>query len=113
MKKRINSNLTPTEEKYLLSIGYLEEDLPQIAYAKDTVIITNIRTRRTISKERAKQVLGVKGYISGIGRATFHNSSVRCSNKNPNLSYYFIDKTPFGTKIPNNYSNDKDILTKK
>lgn len=110
---RINSNLTPIEEKYLLSIGYLEEDLPQIAYAKDTVIITNIRTGKAISKERAKQVLGVKGYISGIGRASFHSSSVRVSDKYPNLEYYFIDKTPFGTKIPNNYSNDKDNLTNK
>ena len=102
---RINENLTIKEEKYLLSIGYLIKDLPQVAYAKDNITITNLRTNKPVSHKRAKRMLGVCEYISGVGRATFHGSSVRyCESKNK-LTYLFKDTIPFGSEIPCKYYN--------
>lgn len=68
------AKLTKKDKEFLKKIGYLEEDFNQIEkanykyYTKDD---------QRISEEEALKKLGRYRWLSGIGRACFHASSVR------------------------------------
>lgn len=74
--------LTNKDKKYLLSIGYTENDFEQIGniakYTKydmitreDESIVTRITQRECI------KLLGRNTFLSGLGRTAFHRSAVR------------------------------------
>lgn len=77
--------LTNKDKKYLLSIGYTENDFEQIGniakYTKyemftkeDESIVTRITQRECI------KLLGRNTFLSGLGRTAFHQSAVRFNN---------------------------------
>ena len=77
--------LTNKDKKYLLSIGYSENDFEQIGniakYTKyemftkeDESIVT------TITQKKAIELLGRNTFLSGLGRTAFHQSAVRYNN---------------------------------
>ena len=77
--------LTNKDKKYLLSIGYSENDFEQIGniakYTKyemftkeDESIVT------TITQKKAIELLGRNTFLSGLGRTAFHQSAVRFNN---------------------------------
>lgn len=70
--------LQTADKEYLLSIGYLEEDLSQI---EEAIRKTTYETEEgiKISHKKARQILGTERFLSGIGRSAFHFTSVRDS----------------------------------
>ena len=80
--KQKDMKLTNKDKKYLLSIGYTENDFEQIGniakYTKyemftkeDESIVT------TITQKKAIELLGRNTFLSGLGRTAFHRSAVR------------------------------------
>ena len=78
--------LTNKDKKYLLSIGYTENDFEQISniakYTKyemftkeDESIVTRITQRECI------KLLGRNTFLSGLGRTAFHRSAVRYNDE--------------------------------
>lgn len=78
--------LTNKDKKYLLSIGYTENDLEQISSIakytkyemftkKDESIVT------TITQKKAIELLGRNNFLSGLGRTAFHHSAVRYNDE--------------------------------
>lgn len=78
--------LTNKDKKYLLSIGYVENDLEQIGSIakytkyemftkKDESIVT------TITQKKAIELLGRNTFLSGLGRTAFHHSAVRYNDE--------------------------------
>lgn len=90
--------LTENDRQYLISIGYLIEDLPDIeASAKNIrceLYFTNVGACPPIkvSHKQAIAILGRKTFLSGIGRATFHSSAIRSSDSIRNAEIYFSNK---------------------
>lgn len=68
--------LQKSDKEYLLSIGYLDRDLPQIEEAVGKTIYETEEGKRVSHKE-ARRILGTERFLSGIGRSAFHFSSVR------------------------------------
>ena len=78
--------LTNKDKKYLLSIGYTENDFEQIGNIakhtkyemftkKDESIVT------TITQKKAIELLGRNTFLSGLGRTAFHQSAVRYNDE--------------------------------
>ena len=78
--------LTNKDKKYLLSIGYTENDFEQIGniakYTKyemftkeDESIVTRITQRECI------KLIGRNAFLSGLGRTAFHRSAVRYNDE--------------------------------
>ena len=78
--------LTNKDKKYLLSIGYTENDFEQISniakYTKyemftkeDESIVTRITQRECI------KLIGRNTFLSGLGRTAFHRSAVRYNDE--------------------------------
>ena len=78
--------LTNKDKKYLLSIGYTENDFEQISniakYTKyemftkeNESIVTRITQRECI------KLLGRNTFLSGLGRTAFHRSAVRYNDE--------------------------------
>lgn len=70
--------LSKDEEKILIDLGYMPEDIPQIKSLryKFTLCYKN-GNEETISLESAKEKLSKEQFLSGIGRAAFHRTSYR------------------------------------
>lgn len=87
--------LTNKDKDYLLSIGYLNEDLHIIEFTiKRMRYEMFFTTKKEIPAIRLtqKQVIGMLGretFLSGAGRATFHSTAVRTSDSLPNVAIYF------------------------
>ena len=92
--------LTNKDKDYLISIGYRNEDLHIIEFTIKRMRYEMFFTKyASISisespkiKLNQKQVIGFLGretFLSGAGRATFHNTAVRTSDSLPNVSIYF------------------------
>lgn len=75
--RTLNNNFTIKEQEFLLNYGYKVEELPQIAFTKDHIIIKNDKGR-VLSPNYVRSVLGVERYISAIARSSFHKSATRC-----------------------------------
>ena len=86
MTKRFIRKLTEEDKEELLLLGYLQEDFWQINLAfkecefeiTDNNIEKGCKTRKCGAK-RAVEVLGREHFLSGLGRAAFHATSVRYS----------------------------------
>lgn len=70
--------LQSADKEYLLSIGYLDKNLPQIEEAIGKTIYETEEGKRVSHKE-ARRILGTERFLSGIGRSAFHFTSVRDS----------------------------------
>lgn len=90
--------LTNKDKKYLLSIGYTENDFEQIGnitkYTKyemftkgDESIVTTITQKKTI------ELLGRNTFLSGLGRTAFHQSAVRYNDEG--TIYVVFDSSKF------------------
>lgn len=95
--------LTNKDKKYLLSIGYKNEDFTAIEdatknikyelfFTKFALISISASPKINISQKQVIGVLGRETFLSGIGRATFHNSAVRYIEGLPNVAIYFERK---------------------
>jgi hypothetical protein len=74
--------LTNKDKKYLLSIGYTENDFEQIGniakytkYVMFTKEDESIETR--ITQRECIKLIGRNTFLSGLGRTAFHYSAVR------------------------------------
>lgn len=81
--------LTADDKLYLKSLGYPEQDFPQIQKAINLstfTVIPNKGRQRFVTAEKAVSILGRQKFLSGIGRSAFHYSAVRCT---PTMDVYF------------------------
>lgn len=86
--------LTNKDKNYLSSIGYHNDDFDVIERNSKSIKYELMsRQNKDISiklnQKQAISLLGRETFLSGIGRATFHDSAVRTTESNPNLSVYF------------------------
>ena len=82
--------LTNKDKKYLLSIGYENDDFSIIEETVKFIrceLIGKPDTR--INKDKAIKLLGRELFINGIGRATFHGSAIRRCAEDTNIEVYF------------------------
>lgn len=86
--------LTNKDKNYLSSIGYHNDDFDviernsksikyELMSRKDNDISIKLNQKQAIS------LLGRENFLSGISRATFHDSAVRTIDSNPKLAVYF------------------------
>ena len=86
--------LTNKDKNYLSSIGYRNDDFDVIERNSKSIKYELMsRQNKDISiklnQKQAISLLGRETFLSGIGRATFHDSAVRTIDSNSNLSVYF------------------------
>ena len=81
--------LTNKDKNYFLSIGYIDDDFAVIenTQIRCELVINDISIK--ISKKEIVKILGRNNFLSGIGRATFHNSALRHIESIPNVFVYF------------------------
>ena len=81
--------LTNKDKDYLISIGYLNEDFAVIENTsiRYELIINDVSIK--ISQKEIVKILGRNNFLTGIGRATFHNSAMRHIENIPNVFVYF------------------------
>jgi len=77
--------LSKIEEKLLLDMGYLQQDIMQIKSLRYKFTLYSKNTNENISLETAKQLLSQNDFLSGIGRATFHCTAFRSINNSDNI----------------------------
>ena len=89
--------LTNKDKKYLLSIGYTENDFEQIGniakhtkYEMFTKEDESIVT--TITQKKAIELLGRNTFLSGLGRTAFHQSAVRFTDDDKICVMFDSDK---------------------
>lgn len=85
--------LTNKDKNYLLSIGYNNVDFTAIEDATKNIKYTLTINGDNEIKLNQKQVIGMLGrnnFLSGISRATFHNSAMRWTENN--MSIFFERK---------------------
>lgn len=76
------SFLTNSDKEWLLSAGYLQEDLPQIDEACEKTKYSlftegNIDKEKKITRAKVISLLPRETFLSGIGRSAFHWSAAR------------------------------------
>ena len=90
--------LTNKDKNYLLSIGYNNDDFTAIEDVTKNIkysLFFTSDSKKPEIKLNQKQVISMLGretFLSGIGRATFHQSAVRTSESLPNVAIYFERK---------------------
>lgn len=80
--------LTKKDKVYLQSIGYLKTDFTQIEGANYKYYAEG---NQKISEKEAIKKLGRECWLSGIGRACFHASSVRICKSGSEIVYIASD----------------------
>lgn len=80
--------LTKKDKVYLQSIGYLKTDFTQIEGVNYRYYAEG---NREISEEEAIKKLGRECWLSGIGGACFHASSVRICKSGSEIVYIVSD----------------------
>lgn len=81
--------LTNKDKNYLLSVGYIDEDFAVIENTsiRYELIINDVSIK--INQKEIVKILGRNNFLTGIGRATFHNSAMRHIESIPNVFVYF------------------------
>lgn len=64
--------LTTKDKRFLMGIGYLEEDILQITRT-EFVIESH---EKPITTDKAIRIVGRNSFLSSVGRATFHWSTI-------------------------------------
>ena len=85
--------LHDTHKKVLRELGYNDRDVAEIGLALVAGEFTyqNYATDRRISEKSAIAKLGIRSFLSGIGRACFHASAVRGEGLDPK-NHVFIKR---------------------
>ena len=73
MKLKLNKE----QKVMLIEMGYAFKDFPQIEYAMRKDVTYYEYDNNRISREEVIELIGMKEYLSGIGRSAFHYTSVR------------------------------------
>lgn len=88
--------LTNKDKKYLLSIGYKEEDFLQIEETVKYIryeMLPHEKSRFAfkLNQKEVLEILGRDLFINGLGRTTFHGSAVRYTETQQGnvISIYF------------------------
>ena len=82
--------LTNKDKNYLLSIGYKNEDFAVIESTSIRYELNINDVSIKINQKEAVKILGRNNFLSGIGRATFHASAMRWTERfDNNISVYF------------------------
>lgn len=81
--------LTKQDIKYLIDIGYYEQDIPQIKRAKKVLRLRNDNGEK-ISQDKAVEVLGRENFLSSLGRCAFHWTA--CNENNGYIVYFDASK---------------------
>ena len=88
--------LTNKDKKYLLSIGYEEEDFLQIEETVKYIryeMLPHEKSRFAfkLNQKEVLEILGRDLFINGLGRTTFHGSAVRYTETQQGnvISIYF------------------------
>ena len=88
--------LTNKDKKYLITIGYNTEDFSVIEettkHIKYELLPNGNKSKRVfkLGQKKVIEILGRDGFISGLGRATFHWSAVRyIETEQGTISIYF------------------------
>jgi len=69
--------LTNEDKDYLLDIGYLHKDFPQIERAGALTIYYHLGYR--IGRDKVIELIGREAFLSGLARSAFHWSAVQGS----------------------------------
>lgn len=75
--------LQPKEIEILHKYGYPDEDIPQIEKAISKTKYydcDNLGHEKRISIKKAKELLGIEKFLSGVARSAFHFTSFRDYN---------------------------------
>ena len=86
--------LTNKDREYLYSIGYRADDFDVIErnarYIKYELVTKNSADSDVaINQEKAIKLLGRETFLSGLGRATFHDTAYRSIEDMPNCAVLF------------------------
>jgi hypothetical protein len=77
--------LTNKDKNYLLSIGYTNEDFTAIEDVTKNIkylLAVNCNIEIKLNQKQVIDMLGRNNFLSGISRATFHNSAMRWTEHN-------------------------------
>lgn len=85
--------LLASHKQALQQMGYTARDVAEIGLALDAGEFTyqNCATDKRISEKSAIAKLGIRSFLSGIGRACFHASAVRGEGEDPK-NHVFIKR---------------------
>ncbi len=95
--------LTNTDKDYLISIGYSNNELFDIEDATNNMKYTLFfvydenMPEIKITKKQVMGLLDRNDFLSGLGRATFHKTALRCIPKTSEVAIYF-EYTKWGSK---------------
>ena len=89
--------LTNKDREYLSSIGYHNDDFDVIERVSKKMKYElfskhnngNEPIEVKITEKQALSLLGREVFLTGLGRATFHDSAVRSIERIPNMAVYF------------------------
>lgn len=89
--------LTDKDKKYLLSIGYHQVDLATIEKMGKNIrcvlcFSEDNKPEIKLTQNQAIGILGRETFLSGIGRATFHQSAMRSTDNIKDVRVYFNSK---------------------
>lgn len=93
--------LTNCEKEILIEFGHSEEDLEKIQKAMDSRCTKyeycHNGSEKSISREKAYELLGMRKFLSGISRSAFHLSAIRFvdDNREENGYVYFDSSALF------------------
>lgn len=79
--------LSNEERTHLHELGYSDTDVKQIEEVMQVRYTTYTLGSKTISRDRAIELLGRKTYLSGIVRSAFHWSAVRITESGENIYF--------------------------
>lgn len=90
--------LTNCEKEILIELGHSEEDLEQIQKAMDSRCTKyeycHNGSEKSISREKAYELLGMRKFLSGISRSAFCWSAVRYIDDNcEEKGYIYFDSS--------------------
>ena len=89
--------LTDKDKSYLLSIGYHQVDLATIEKIGKNIrcvlcFSEDNKPEIKLTQNQAIGILGRETFLSGIGRATFHQTAMRTTDSIKDIKVYFESK---------------------
>ena len=89
--------LTSEDKSYLLSIGYLDKDFPQIETAANLSKFYDADYKQ-ISADKAALILGRNRFLAGIGRSAFHWTAAQVASDSGSVVHF--DSSVLFTRWP-------------
>lgn len=79
--------LTKKEKEIILAMGYENSDLQQIEEVQNAIKLTDEKNK-IVGKKKARTILGLEKYLSGLARASFHWSALRKTDDEKQFIYF-------------------------